>query len=102
YTTNLAGGTLVFDMSRIGDVRFPEVCLGEDVGFLEALERRGELLFAADRFNYLQYRTGRNTWTLTDESYLADSVVIGTGERHDAVIGEGPSACAHEALRVDR
>lgn len=102
YTTNLAGGTLLFDLARIGDVRFPDVCLGEDVGFLEALERRGELLFATDRFNYLQHRTGTNTWRLTDESYLADSVLIGIGERRDTVTGLPDAAWHGPPVTVDR
>jgi hypothetical protein len=74
YSGTLAGGTLVLDRDRIGDQRFEDISLGEDRAFLAQCHRRGFSTFSADRFNFVQVRTGRNTWTIDDATFLADSV----------------------------
>ena len=66
---------LVIDRDRIGDQRFENVSLGEDRAFLAQCHRRGFSTFSADRFNFVQMRTGTNTWNIDDASFLADSIV---------------------------
>lgn len=76
YSGTLAGGTLVIDRDRVGEQRFDDVSLGEDRGFLSACHRRGISTFAADRFNFVQMRTGTNTWAIDDATFLTDSIAV--------------------------
>lgn len=70
YSSTLAGGTLVIDRDRVGDLRFDDVSLGEDRGFIDACHRRGVSTYSADRFNFLQHRGLHNTWQPTTEHFL--------------------------------
>jgi hypothetical protein len=85
YTGTLAGGTLVIDRDRTGDLRFDDVSLGEDRSFLAACHRRGVCTFSADRFNYVQFRAHDNTWAVADEDFLAGTVAVGEGLQIDVV-----------------
>jgi hypothetical protein len=76
YSGTLAGGTLVIDRDRIGDQRFDDVSLGEDRAFLAQCHRRGFSTFSADRFNFLQMRTGSNTWAFADASFLEGATAV--------------------------
>jgi len=76
YSGTLAGGTLVLDRDRIGDQRFEDISLGEDRAFLAQCHRRGFSTFSADRFNFVQMRTGSNTWTINEAAFLTGSVPV--------------------------
>jgi len=76
YTSWVAGGTLLIDRLRIGAVRFEDRCLCEDGAFLASCERAGLGVFAADRFNYVQRRTGANTWAVDRATYLRRSLRV--------------------------
>ncbi|MDC3331888.1 glycosyltransferase family 2 protein [Ilumatobacter sp.] len=76
YSGTLAGGTLVIDRDRIGDQRFEDISLGEDRAFLAQCHRRGFSTFSADRFNFVQMRTGSNTWTIDDAAFSTDSIPV--------------------------
>jgi len=76
YSGTLAGGTLVIDRDRVGDQQFKDISLGEDRAFLAQCHRRGISTFSADRFNFVQMRTGSNTWTIDDAAFLTDSVRV--------------------------
>lgn len=81
----LAGGTLLFSRAVVGDVRFPDVSLREDGGFLAACWRRGLAVYAADHFNYVQRRGTHNAWEISDEAFARDALDLGPGERLDLV-----------------
>ena len=76
YSGTLAGGTLVLDRDRIGDQQFEDISLGEDRAFLAQCHRRGFSTFSGDRFNFTQMRTGSNTWTIDDATFLNDSIPV--------------------------
>lgn len=76
YSGTLAGGTLVIDRERVGDQRFNDVSLGEDREFLTECHRRGVSSFSADRFNFVQLRTGTNTWAISDSAFLEGSCPV--------------------------
>lgn len=76
YSGTLAGGTLVLDRDRIGDQRFEDLSLGEDRAFLAQSHRRGFSTFSTDRFNFVQMRTGVNTWDIDDARFLERSVPV--------------------------
>jgi hypothetical protein len=76
YSGTLAGGTLVLDRNRIGEQQFADISLGEDRAFLATCHRRGFSTFSADRFNFVQMRTGSNTWTIDDAAFLTDSIPV--------------------------
>ena len=70
YTGTLAGGSLLIDRDRVGDLRFADLSLGEDRAFLAACHRRGVSTFSADRFGFVQHRGRGNTWSITDTEFL--------------------------------
>lgn len=76
YSGTLAGGTLVLDRDRVGDQRFDDVSLGEDRAFLARCHRRGISTYSADRFNFLQMRTGSNTWAIDDATFVEQSTPV--------------------------
>jgi glycosyltransferase involved in cell wall biosynthesis len=69
YSATLAGGTLVLDRDRIGDLRFDDVSIGEDRAFIAACHRRGVSTFSADRFNFVQMRHDDNTWRVAPAQF---------------------------------
>ena len=79
FSAHLAGGTLLFDRELTGDIRFEPISIGEDRALIRACHRRGLSSFSGDRFNYLQVRTGENTWSVPDEIYLRDALEVGHG-----------------------
>jgi hypothetical protein len=85
YTPYLAGGTLVIDLERTNGIRFPEVSIGEDQGFIAACHRHGIPTFGADRFNFVQMRHDRNTWNPPIKQYLGSCVPLGHGLRTELV-----------------
>lgn len=72
YTPCLAGGTLVIDLGRTNGIRFPDVSIGEDQGFIAACHRHGVPTFGADRFNFVQVRHGGNTWNPPIEQFAEE------------------------------
>ena len=76
YSGTLAGGTLVLDRDRIGQQRFADISLGEDRDFLARCHRNGHSTFAADRFNFVQMRTGTNSWVVRDHVFLSGAVSV--------------------------
>jgi len=85
YTSTLAGGTLVIDRERTGDLEFPDVSLGEDRAFIAACHRRGVSTFSADRFNFLQTRSGDNTWSISSEDFLRKTIAVELGVPLDEI-----------------
>jgi hypothetical protein len=84
-TSTLAGGTLVIDRERTGEVRFADRSLGEDGAFIAACHRRGVSTFAADRFNYVQTRATDNTWATTRTAFLEQTIAVGSGLPLDSI-----------------
>lgn len=85
YSSYLVGGTLVIDLDRVGDLRFPAVSIGEDQAFIRACHRRGISTFAADRFNFVQVRATDNTWQIPTDDFLRSTLSIGAGLAADHV-----------------
>jgi spore maturation protein CgeB len=86
FTDFVMGPTIVARRDVARDVRFAELGAGEDTGFLAAAVEAGARVYSADRFNFVQVRTGsgRHTWTVTDAELLASGEVrfYGRAERH--------------------
>lgn len=76
YSGTLAGGTLVFDRERTGDLEFADLSLGEDRDFLRRCHARGWSTFSADRFNFVQRRGTHNTWRFDDASFLRGCIDV--------------------------
>jgi hypothetical protein len=85
YSSTLAGGTLVLDRDRVGAVRFPDISIGEDRAFIAACHRSGQSTFSADRFNFVQVRSGDNTWRIGDHEFLAGTVPVDVGLPLDVI-----------------
>lgn len=84
YSATLAGGTLVIDRERTGDLVFDDVSLGEDRRFIAACHRRGVSTFSADRFGFVQRRNDDNTWAVPAEQFLVGCTPVEPGQpEHD-------------------
>lgn len=71
YTNFVAGPTLTW-LADLG-LHFAELTRGEDSNFLDQAAEAGARIYASDRFNFVQYRSGdpaRHTWTAEDEAFL--------------------------------
>lgn len=91
YSGTLAGGTLLIDRLRVGDLRFDDVSLGEDRAYLRACHRRGVSTFSADRFGFVQRRGRDNTWTISDGAFLADCVRVEPDDPNHRVDRSSPA-----------
>ena len=85
YSSTLAGGTLVIDRHRVGDLRFEDLSLGEDRRFIAACHRAGISTFSADRFNFTQVRSDDNEWPIDRARFLERSELLGPGRRDDEI-----------------
>lgn len=84
YSGTLAGGTLVIDRGRVGDLLFDDVSIGEDRRFIHSCHRRGISTFSGDRFGFVQRRTGVNTWNISDEDFLRSCLAVdASSSEHD-------------------
>ncbi|WP_435736968.1 glycosyltransferase [Cellulosimicrobium sp. PMB13] len=76
YTDFVMGPTIVADRSLAERVKFAHLARGEDTGFLRSAVDAGARVFSADRFNFVQVRTGgAHTWNVTDAELLASGEV---------------------------
>ncbi|WP_309133836.1 hypothetical protein [Cellulomonas sp.] len=89
-TDFVMGPTIVARREVALAVPFPAVGRGEDTGFLAGVVDAGTSVYAADRFNFVQVRSGdaaAHTWTVSDAELLAgaDVQVVGHGLDHAMV-----------------
>lgn len=85
YTAFVMGPTIVARRALAERVRFADVGRGEDTGFLRSAVDRGARVFSADRFNFVQVRSGgAHTWDVTDAELLSSGEVqfYGRADRH--------------------
>lgn len=77
FTDFVMGPTIVARRETAAAVRFAEARRGEDTGFLQGAAESGARIYSADRFNFVQVRSGgdRHTWTVTDAELLAGGEV---------------------------
>jgi Glycosyl transferase family 2 len=85
YSSTLAGGTLVVDRERTGDLEFADVSLGEDRALIASCHRRGISTFSADRFNFVQHRGAHNTWSVSARDFMVGCEVIDREAREHRV-----------------
>ncbi|MDO8143929.1 glycosyltransferase [Isoptericola sp. 178] len=86
YTDFVMGPTIVARRDLAARARFAETSTGEDTGFLRAAIDGGARVYSADRYNFVQMRSGagRHTWTVTDAELLAsgDVAFYGRADQH--------------------
>ncbi|GAA1731048.1 glycosyltransferase [Isoptericola hypogeus] len=86
FTDFVMGPTIVARRDTAAAVRFADTSTGEDTAFLRGVVAAGARVYSADRFNFVQVRSGggRHTWTVTDASLLAGGEVTcyGRADRH--------------------
>jgi hypothetical protein len=77
FTDFVMGPTIVARRDVAAVVRFARTSTGEDTGFLRGTVDAGARIYSADRFNFVQVRSGgdRHTWTVTDAELLASGEV---------------------------
>lgn len=86
FTDFVMGPTIVVRRETAAAVRFAETSTGEDTGFLRGAVEAGARVYSADRYGFIQVRSGggKHTWTVTDAELLASGEVIsyGRADRH--------------------
>jgi hypothetical protein len=85
FTDFVMGPTIVARRDIAAAVRFAQTQTGEDTGFLRDAVDAGARIYSADRFNFIQLRSGGegHTWTVTDAELFASGEVTFYG-RADA------------------
>jgi hypothetical protein len=72
FTDFVMGPTILGRRETMQANPFPSLGLGEDTGFLRSAVAAGMTIYSADRFNYVQIRTGSgHTWQVKDAELLA-------------------------------
>lgn len=86
FTDFVMGPTIVARRDIVSTVQFPALPRGEDSAFLSGALDSGARIYSADRFNFVQLRSGggTHTWTVTDAELLASGEVCfyGRADRH--------------------
>jgi spore maturation protein CgeB len=86
FTDFVMGPTIVARCDVVRAVGFPSVPKGEDSALLAGALDVGARIYSADRFNFVQVRSGggKHTWTVTDAELLAGGEVTfyGRADRH--------------------
>ncbi|WP_369818976.1 glycosyltransferase [Oerskovia sp. Root918] len=77
FTDRVMGPTIVTRQSLAVTTPFHDVGRGEDTAFLRDAVDAGARVFSADRFNFVQVRSGSgaHTWSVTDAELLASGEV---------------------------
>lgn len=76
FTHLVMGPTIMGGRDIFTDTPFIDVSIGEDSEFLRSIREQGGLIYAADRFNYCQYRgSGDHTWEIDPHEVLGSSGV---------------------------
>lgn len=75
------GPTITAARDLFASTKFAPIGRGEDTDFLARAASAGASIYAADRFNFVQVRTGHeHTWRLSDMEALALGEVEVHGE----------------------
>lgn len=86
FTDRVMGPTIVVERSLAVDRPFHDVGRGEDTAFLRDAVDAGARVYSADRFGFVQVRSGAgaHTWSVTDAELLASGRVefFGRADSH--------------------
>lgn len=85
FVSHVMGPTITAGRDVFSQTRFGELTRGEDTDFLKRAVTSGASIYAADRFNFVQVRSGhRHTWKLSDMEALAlgDVEIHGDFDNH--------------------
>lgn len=86
FTDFVMGPTIVTSRDVAKAVAFGETAAGEDTTFLRRAVDAGLRIYSADRFNFVQVRSGggEHTWSVTDGELLSrgDVVFFGPADQH--------------------
>lgn len=86
WTDRVMGPTITGHRDVFESIPFADLTRGEDSDWLERVVRSGASIYSADRFNFIQQRSGGHTWEVGDKEILATGVVkqFGRAEAHIA------------------
>lgn len=77
----VAGGTLVARKSLLLSLPFADRSQGEDTDLIKRIQATGGVIYSADHFNHIQYRsadTSHHTWAADDDMFEKTGKHIGT------------------------
>lgn len=87
-TSFVAGPTFVMKKSIFEKVSFKNVNQGEDSNLLDALNKEGIKIYAADPFGFVQWRSSQqyhHTWKATDDFFLKEGEHLSNGIPEDVI-----------------
>lgn len=86
WTDRVMGPTMTGYRDVFEAVPFADLTRGEDSDWLDRVVRSGATIYSADRFNFIQQRSGGHTWAVGDKEILATGEVkqFGRAEAHVA------------------
>ncbi|KPV45106.1 glycosyltransferase [Alicyclobacillus ferrooxydans] len=79
YVHRIGGGTIAFKKSVFQFAKFPDVSLGEDVGFQQRCRANGCKIYSTSRYNFVGVRRQNNsghTWKVSDRQLMANSRIV--------------------------
>lgn len=81
FTDFVIGPTLTASKSLLTEIPFEDRTRGEDSSFLKNVKAAGGTIYAADKFNFCQFRgSHEHTWKVHDEALLATARVVSYGD----------------------
>lgn len=80
WTDRVMGPTITGRRAVFERVGFSDRTRGEDTDFLERALGEGASIYSADRFNFIQLRTGGHTWDVGERELMATGVVQAFGD----------------------
>ena len=83
------GPTMFTARETLKDMPFMDMNRGEDTDFLRRVKQAGGSIYSADRFNFLQMRSGDgdgHTWSVKEEDLMATGVVSFFGMNQDHIM----------------
>lgn len=87
-TDFVSGPTFVIRRGVLSNIRFSDLNQGEDTAFLNALRQANYTVYAADPFNFMQFRsknTNQHTWQVEDAYFSERAFLVGKGLQEQIV-----------------
>ena len=89
FVNRVGGGTITFRRRLFRFVKFPDVTIGEDVGFQRRCRAKGFKIYSTSRYNFTGIRRKHSmghTWRVSDEDIKRFSKFVARTENYRAYV----------------
>ena len=87
FVNRVGGGTITFRKKVFRVVKFPDVTIGEDVGFQRLCRAKGFQIYSTSRYNFTGIRrknSAGHTWRVSDDALIRFNKFIAKTENYRA------------------